>query len=165
MHYISIKLHEEVHTLWLSKHSGWMEASVFLTRTLKTKTSKKDGKFHCPIRLRFYPTMTCKILLRLYHCQIRPIQSLCTHWNSVKVYWADVLTPPPLSRATIDYKSKIITTWTNWTYGYPINDILPRILQQNLPFLLLDHESLKWHVPVFLFYSHPLICFWIWRKR
>ena len=163
MHYISIKLHVEVHTLWLSKHSGWMEASVFL-RTLKTKNFKKDGKFHCRIRLRFYLTMTSKILLRLYHCQIRPIQSLCTHWNSVKVYWADVLTPPPLSRATIDYKSKIITTWTNWTYGYPINEIVPRILQQNLPFLLLDHESLKWHVPVFLFYSHPLICFWIWRK-
>ena len=106
MHYISIKLHVEVHTLWLSKPSGWMEASVFL-RTLKTKNFKKDGKFHCRIRLRFYLTMTSKILLRLYHCQIRPNQSLCTHWNSVKVYWTDVLTPPPLSRATIDYKSKL----------------------------------------------------------
>ena len=158
MHYISIKLHVEVHTLWLSKPSGWMEASVFL-RTLKTKNFKKDGKFHCRIRLRFYLTMTSKILLRLYHCQIRPIQSLCTHWNSVKVYWTDVLIPPPLSRATIDDKSKIITTWTNWTYGYPINEIVPRILQQNLPFLLLDHESLKWHVPVFFFIRNPLYAF------
>ena len=49
---------------------------------------------------------------------------------------------------------------TQLTYG----EIVPRILQQNPPFFLLDHESLKWHVPVFLFYLQPLICFWIWRK-
>ena len=37
---------------------------------------------------------------------------------------------------------------TQLTYS----EIVPRILQQNLPFLLLDHESLKWHVLIFLFY-------------
>ena len=110
-------------------------------------------------RLRFYLTIRCRILLRLYHCQVRPNQSLCTHWNSVKVYWTDVLTPPTLSRATIAYKSKNITTWTNGIYGYPIIEIVPRILQQNLPFLLLDHESLKWHVPVFFFIRKPLYAF------
>ena len=71
------------------------------------------------------------------------------------MYWTGVLTPPLLSRATIAYKGKIIT-WTNGIYGW--------ILQQNPPFFLLDHESLKWHVPVFLFYSQPFICFWIGRK-
>ena len=60
------------------------------------------------------------IRLRFYHCQIRPNQSLCTRWNSVKMYWTGVLTPPLLSQATIAYKSKIIT-WTNGIYGYPIN--------------------------------------------
>ena len=82
------------------------------------KIAKETENFM--IRLRFYLTIRCRILLRLYHCQIRPNQSLCTHWNSVKMYWTGVLTPPLLSRATIAYKSKIIT-WTNGIYGYPIN--------------------------------------------
>ena len=121
------------------------------------KIAKETENF--TIRLRFYLTRRCRILLRLYHCQVRPNQSLCTHWNSVKVYWTDVLTPLTLSRATTAYKSKIITTWTNGIYGYPVIEIVPRILQQNLPFLLLDHESLKWHVPVFFFIRKPLYAF------
>ena len=136
----------------MTKQAFWLsewKRPYFLLGRWKPNPAKKTEK----IRLRFYLTMTCRILLRLYHCQIRLNQSLCTHWNSVKVYWTDILAPPTLSRATIAYKSKIITTWTNWTYGYPINEIVPRILQQNPPCLLLDHESLKWHVPVFLFYS------------
>ena len=71
------------------------------------KIAKETENFM--IRLRFYLTIRCRILLRLYHCQIRPNQSLCTHLNSVKMYWTGVLTPPLLSRATIAYKSKIIT--------------------------------------------------------
>ena len=98
---ISIKLNKEVCTLWINKPSCWMVAPVFLG-TLKTKKIAKEGE-NFTIRLRFYLTIRCRILLRLYHCHIRPNQSLCTHWNSVKVYWTDVLTPL-LSRATICFR-------------------------------------------------------------
>ena len=41
------------------------------------KIAKETENF--TIRLRFYLTRKCRILLQLYHCQVRPNQSLCTH--------------------------------------------------------------------------------------
>ena len=41
------------------------------------KIAKETENF--TIRLSFYLTIRCRILLLLYHCQISPNQSLCTH--------------------------------------------------------------------------------------
>ena len=62
----------------MNKQALLLNGGARISRDIENQKIAKDTE-NFMIKLRFYLTIRCRILLRLYHCQIRPNQSLCTH--------------------------------------------------------------------------------------